>query len=161
VIRAPIIVLASCGALAGCGMGPSLSNLASSKLSNLAIPDIHLIGVPLYDERPGTRLERTKPYSLSPSEKTAVRLAVAASLSPLTKIVFYPLRSGVTADGTVAVCGVATVRSIEGALDQRLFRGDLVRQKEPDSSIFSVMQISGANATSIEIYGKCHAQGLA
>jgi len=154
-------VIASCGVLAECSFGPTTSDLALRDLRRVAIPDIHLMGVPLYGEKPGVPLTPTTAYHLSSTEGYVVRRVVTRSFPDADGISFYPLRSGLADDGTVAVCGMVSTRSGEGAADDRLFRGDLVRQPEPGNQIFSVRQISGANASTIEVFGDCQKQGLA
>ncbi|MBB4003574.1 hypothetical protein [Aurantimonas endophytica] len=157
--RRHIIVLASCGVLAGCSFGAPVSNFAFPKLPRVTIPDIHLMGVPLYGEKPSVPLTATTPYQLSSAERDVVRSAVTSSFPGTAALSFYPLRSGLTADGRVSVCGMVLTRGADGAADDRLFRGDLVRQPAPGT--FSVRQISGANAATIEVYGDCQKQGLA
>lgn len=159
--RRHMIVIASCGVLAGCSFGSTMSNFAFPQLPRVTIPDIHLMGVPLYGEKPGVKLTPTTPYQLSPTESEVVRLAVTRSFPDAAGISFYPLRSGLTAEGTVAVCGMVAARNGEDAADDRLFRGDLTRQPGPADPTFVVRQISGANAATIDIYGDCQKQGLA
>ncbi|NDV87618.1 hypothetical protein GTW51_13000 [Aurantimonas aggregata] len=159
--RRHMIVLASCGALAGCSFGSPMSNFAFPQMPRVSIPDIHLMGVPLYGEKPGVKLTPTTPYQLSATESDVVRLAVTRSFPAAAGISFYPLRSGLTAEGTVAVCGMVAERNRDGATDDRLFRGELARQPGPGDPTFVVRQISGANAATIAVYGDCQKQGLA
>lgn len=147
--------------LAGCSLGSPMSNFAFPSLPRATIPDIQLMGVPLYGEKPGVKLTPTTPYELSPTEADVVRLAVTRSFPDASGISFYPLRSGLTTQGTVAVCGMVSARSGDGAADDRLFRGELSRQTGPTGPTFAVKQIGGANAATLDVYGDCQKQGLA
>ncbi|MEF2553005.1 hypothetical protein VQ042_16825 [Aurantimonas sp. A2-1-M11] len=159
--RRQMIVIASCGVLVGCSLGSPISNFAFPKMEEMDIPDIHFMGVRLHGEKPGVRPTRTTPYQLSRAENDTVRRAVASRFPGSVEVTFYPLRSGIADDGTVSVCGMVSSRNDEGAEKNRLFRGDLLRQREPGTPSFSVRQISGANAATIEVFGDCQQQGLA
>ncbi|MEH6721841.1 MAG: hypothetical protein V7704_23530 [Aurantimonas endophytica] len=156
-----MFVVASCGVIAGCSLGSTMSDFAARQLPRVEIPDIHLMGVPLYGEKSGVALKPTAPYQLSSTERDVVRRAVTRSFPEAIDISFFPFRSGIADDGTVSVCGMVSTRSGNGVADDRLFRGDLVRQPEPGNPLFSIRQISGANAATIEVFGDCQKQGLA
>lgn len=117
------------------------------------------MGVPLYGEKPSAPLMPTTAYQLSADESDVVRLAVTQSFPDAAKVSFYPLRSGLAEDGTVHVCGMVSAREGDGNANDRLFRGALVRQR--DAAVFSVKQISGANASTVEVFGDCQKQNLA
>lgn len=119
------------------------------------------MGVPLYGEKLSVPLAPTKPFQPAPSESEVVRLAVTRSFPDAAKVSFYPLRSGLAEDGTVSVCGMVSARDSEGKANDKLFRGDLVRQPQRGAATFVVKQISGANAATIEVFGDCQKQSLA
>jgi hypothetical protein len=87
-----IIVVAGCCLLTGCGFGTASSSFAFSTIPRVTIPDIHLMGVPLYGEKPEATLAPTRKYELSSSESEAVRRAVAQRFPEQSEITFYPLR---------------------------------------------------------------------
>ncbi len=159
--RRQLIALASCGMLAGCSPGAPSSYLAFPDIPRMTVPEIHLMGMPLYGEKPGEQVTPTTAYRLSQSENETVRRTVARSFPASAELVFYPLRAGVTDSGPISVCGMVGTRSADGAADTRLFRGDMVRQTASGGPDFSVRQLAGANATTIEIFGDCQKQGLA
>lgn len=156
-----IIIVAGCCLLTGCSFGTASSSFDFSTIPRVTIPAIHLMGVPLYGEKPEVTLATTRKYQLSSSESDAVRRTVAKRFSEASGISFYPLRSGVTAEGTVAICGMVSARSAAGKRKSRLFRGTLDWQLGPGRPSFSIIKISGANASTIEVFSDCQRQNLA
>lgn len=103
---------------------------------------------------------RTMPYRLTPQNVIDVKTGFSAAFTDGRTLVFGPIGARRRDDGTLAICGLVSVRNTDSSeTGMKLFDGAGAFD-EFGALRFQPRRLAGANARFIDIYGECRDAGV-
>jgi hypothetical protein len=149
---AAVLAVIVCGALAGCGGLPRMPRI---DMGGVRLPRFELFRYGVEDPA-----VPTTPYKLTDGNVADVKSGFSAAFTDGRTLVFGPIGARRKPDGSLAVCGLVSVRGPDGSqTGMKLFDGRA--EFDPFGTLsFRPNRLAGANGRFLDIYTDCRNVGL-